>query len=154
MNSEESKNRKCDFSEKKICPCRDEIKAIPRAITVWDMQYMDEDLLDGIWQRLEEGADPNDMQENETVYEYVLWKLREGESDDYNFQRQLVQLLLAYGGKAPNYGYEWHFNDPNFDVRELADLCNYQTYFRKADNKYCMEGYIIEVDTGKEIAWL
>ena len=103
---------------------------------------------------LDECVDPNYMQEGETLYENVLWKLREGEPDDYDFQRQLVQLLLAYGGKSPTYGYTWHFEDPNFDIEELKELLNYQTYFRKVDNKYCKEGYIIDVDTGKEIAWL
>ena len=103
---------------------------------------------------LEKGLDPNYMQENETLYENVLWKLREGEPGDYEYQRQLVQLLLAYGGKSPTYGYTWHFKDPAFDVCELKKLDHYQTFFRKVDNKYCKEGYIIDTATGEEIAWL
>lgn len=130
------------------------IKMIPKPETMWDIQYYDEEALDciGIW--LSAGADPNCIQENETLYENVLWKLREGEPDDYDYQRQLVQLLLAYGGRSPTYGYNWRFRDSEFDIRKLADLCNYQTYFRKVDNKYCKQGYIINTDTDEEIAWL
>ena len=131
-----------------------EIMMCNKPESFWDIQYRDEVILESVGVWLYEGDDPNYMQEGETLYENVLWKLREGEPDDYDFQRQLVQLLLAYGGKSPTYGYTWHFEDPNFDIEELKELLNYQTYFRKVDNKYCKEGYIINVDTGKEIAWL
>ena len=131
----------------------EEIK-LPEIETPWDLQYQSIYVLHNIKDLLEECVNPNYMQEGETLYENVLWKLREGEPDDYDFQRQLVQLLLAYGGKSPTYGYTCHFEDPNFDIEELKELLNYQTYFRKVDNKYCKEGYIINVDTGKEIARL
>lgn len=136
-----------------ILPCGG-TRMMPKPETLWDIQYYDEDALDCIGMWLDKGADPNDMQENETLYENVLWKLREGEPDDYDYQRKLVQLLLAYGGRSPTYGYIWHFADYHFDIRELKELGKFQTYFRKVDNKYCKEGYIINTDTGEEIAWL
>lgn len=122
--------------------------------TPWDLQYQNCYALHEIKDYLEEGNDPNYMQEGETLYENVLWKLREGNPEDYEFQRQLIQLLLAYGGQSPTYGYAWRFKNKDFDITELKDLSRYQTYFREVDNKYCKEGYIIEVDTGREIAWL
>ena len=150
MSSNDNGN---DIRVESFCSCGG-IRLMPKPETLWDIQYYDEKALDciGLW--LDEGADPNDMQENETLYENILWKLREGEPDDYDYQRQLIQLLLAHGGRSPTYGYIWHFKDPEFDTRELKKLCNYQTYFRKVDNKYCKEGYIINTNTGEEIAWL
>ena len=128
-----------DIKTENYSPCGG-IRMMPRPESLWDIQYYDENALDciGVW--LKEGEDPNYMQENETLYENVLWKLREGESDDYDYQRQLVQLLLAHGGRSPTYGFTWHFVDPSFDIQKLKDLCNFQTYFRKVDNKYCKEG--------------
>ena len=126
----------------------------PKPRDPWDIQYQSIYAVNYLEAWFEEEIDPNYMQENETLYENVLWKLREGEPDDYDYQRQLVQLLLAYGGKSPTYGYKWRFENSDFDTNKLKELGNYQTYFRKVDNKYSKEGYIIEVDTGKEIAWL
>lgn len=142
-----------DIRVDSILPCGG-IKMIPKPESLWDIQYYEEDALAciGLW--LNEGADPNCIQENETLYENVLWKLREGEPDDYDYQRQLVQLLLAYGGRSPTYGYTWHFADPDFNIQELRELTAYQTFFRKVGNKYCKQGYIIKTDTGEEIGWL
>lgn len=136
-----------------IPPCGG-IRMMPKPESMWDIQYYDEEALYcvGVW--LDEGLDPNCIQENETLYENIIWKLREGEPDDYDYQRQLAQLLLAHGGRSPTYGYTWHFKDPGFDIHELKQLDCYQTYFRNVGNKYCKEGYIIDTETGEEIARL
>ena len=36
----------------------------------------------------------------------------------------------------------------------LKNLDTYQTFFRYNEHPYSRDGYIIETDTGREIAWL
>ena len=127
---------------------------MPMPQSIWDLQDQSVYDLNSLQEWLDDGLDPNELQEGETLYEYELWKLREGESDDYDFRRVLVQLLLAYGCSSPTYRYTWRFKEPDFDIKALAELKNYDMHFRKVDNKYSREGYIINKETGEEIAWL
>lgn len=113
---------------------------------LWDLQYLWDEEPDVKLRYeiaklfFEHGADPNIIDDNETLYDYVLFALLEDSySNAWEYRRSFFKLLVIYGGGGVGYP------KPEFYVDiDKTKVDDYEVILNTAEDGYHIELYLID----------